>query len=230
MARAIDQAYEAIREGILGGRYPAGDRLREEELAEEVGVSRTPVREALRRLDGEGLVEFVPNRGAHVAAWSDGDLDEIFDLRAVLEGFAARLAARRAKPEHLARLRDLADRMDALAGGRSRDRFDRISELNNEFHATIVEAGGNRKLGGLIAGLVQIPLVHRTFRRYDAEDLARSMGHHRELITALEHGDVNWAGTVMRSHIYAARAVLFSGSRDADDPNAGTSSPGAEVG
>jgi DNA-binding GntR family transcriptional regulator len=222
MARATDQAYEAIRTAILQGRFAAGERLREEDLADEVGVSRTPIREALRRLDAEGLVDFIPNRGAHVAAWSDSDLNEIFDLRAVLEGFAARLAARRISPVQLARLRDLADRMDALAGAEDVD-HDAISELNTDFHGVIVEAAGNHKLEGLLAGLVQIPLVHRTFRRYSHEDLLRSMGHHRELIAALEHGDVNWSGTVMRSHIYAARAVLFN-ERSAE------LSPGAEVG
>jgi DNA-binding transcriptional MocR family regulator len=79
---AVERAYEAIRGGIFSGDHPAGSRLREEELAERIGVSRTPVREALRRLDAEGLVEFMPNRGAHVASWSEDDLREIFGLRA----------------------------------------------------------------------------------------------------------------------------------------------------
>ena len=208
MARAADQAYEFIRDAIAAGTYTPGSRLREEELADDIGVSRTPIREALRRLDSEGVVEFVPNRGAHVAAWSDQDLAEIFDLRAVLEGFAARLAARNISDEQLQLLRDLSVEMDELAAGRSKDRLERISALNNEFHRIVVEASGNRQLVQLVAGLVQVPLVHRTFRRYDEQSLQRSMGHHRELITALERGDVNWAGTVMRSHVYAARAVL----------------------
>ena len=208
MARAADQAYEFIRDAIAAGTYAPGSRLREEELADDIGVSRTPIREALRRLDAEGVVEFVPNRGAHVASWTDQDLAEIFDLRAVLEGFAARLAARNISDEQVARLRELSAEMDALAVGSAADRLDRISALNNEFHALVVEASGNRQLVQLVAGLVQVPLVHRTFRRYDDASLQRSMGHHRELITALERHDVNWAGTVMRSHVYAARAVL----------------------
>jgi DNA-binding GntR family transcriptional regulator len=208
VARAADQAYDWIRSGIVGDDLAPGSHLREEEIAERIGCSRTPVREAIRRLAAEGLVEFVPNRGAHVAAWSDRDLAEIFDLRAVLEGFAARLAARRADPDVVAHLTALADEMEALAASRARDRVDRISALNSGFHAAIVEAADNRHLAQLVAGLVQVPLVHRTFRRYDEEELQRSMGHHRELITAIARGDVNWAGTAMRSHIYAARAAL----------------------
>lgn len=208
MASAADQAYAFIHEGIVSGDLPAGSHLREEDLADQIGVSRTPIREALRRLASEGVVEFAPNRGAQVAAWSERDLAEIFDLRAVLEGFAARLAARNGTPDDVARLRELAEAMEALADGRARDRIDRISELNREFHALIIEVAGNRHLSGLVAGLVQVPLVHRTFRRYSDTELRRSMGHHRELIEAIERGDVNWAGTAMRSHIYAARTVL----------------------
>ncbi len=208
MARAAERAYAFIHDGIVTGDLPPGSHLREEDLADQIGVSRTPIREALRQLASEGVVEFAPNRGAQVAAWSERDLAEIFDLRAVLEGFAARLAARNGTPDDVARLRELADAMEALATGRTRDRIDRISELNREFHALIIDIADNRHLSGLVAGLVQVPLVHRTFRRYSDAELWRSMGHHRELIESIERGDVNWAGTAMRSHIYAARTVL----------------------
>ena len=109
MSSAAEKAYEAIRDGIVGGVLPVGGRLREEELAGSIGVSRTPVREALRRLDAEGLVEFSPRRGAQVASWSDQDLDEIFGLRAVLESYGASLAATRIGGDALAELAELAD-------------------------------------------------------------------------------------------------------------------------
>ncbi len=208
MARAADRAYEAIRTAILDGDYGAGDRLPEEDLAELVGVSRTPVREALRRLAAEGIVEFQPNRGAFVAELSTREVREVFDLRAVLEGFAARLAARDVTPGDLDKLRALADEMEQLAASEAADRLDRIAELNTQFHAHVVQVADNRLLGSLVAGLVQVPTVHRTFHQYDDEGLARSMAHHRELIAALAAGDVNWAGTVMRSHVYAARVAI----------------------
>ena len=107
--RAVDKAYEAVRSGIIAGRYLAGARLTEQEIATTVGVSRTPVREALRRLDAEGLVEFTPNLGAVVTIWSEADSDEVFDLRAMLESYSARRATLRAAPEQIAELRRLAE-------------------------------------------------------------------------------------------------------------------------
>ncbi len=208
MPRAADTAYEAIRQLIVSGELSPGDRLPEEDLAVRVGVSRTPVREALRRLASEGVVEFVPNRGAHVSSWSRRDLQEIFDLRAVLEGFAARLAARNASEADLEVLDDLATRMEGLAENPTPEHRDQIAELNTQFHGHLVEIAGNRLLAQQVAGLVQLPLVHRTFHDYDETELHRSMAHHRELLTALRHRDVNWAGTVMRSHIYSGRVTL----------------------
>jgi len=209
----VERAYEAIRNGIFSGEHPAGGRLREEELAERIGVSRTPVREALRRLDAEGLVEFMPNRGAHVASWSDEDLREIFALRALLEGFGARLAAARIDHETLARLGELCDAMDrALAEG-GPDHFERVAELNNRFHQGILAASGSKRLPVLVSSLMEAPLVYRTFRRYSAGQLARSMSHHRELLAALETGDGEWAGSVMRSHVLAARNIHPAGGR-----------------
>jgi DNA-binding GntR family transcriptional regulator len=213
MAKAAERAYEVIRDGIVTGDYPVGGRLREEELAGSIGVSRTPVREALRRLDAEGLVEFLPHRGAHVTSWSGSDLDEIFGLRAVLESYGAGLAATRVGPDDLALLHDLAAGMEEA--GRHHQ-FDAVAELNNRFHHTILRAAGNGRLVALLSGLVQVALVHRTFRRYSPEALARSFAHHRELIAAFGAGDPEWASSVMRSHVLAARAVLAGSAGDDD--------------
>ena len=209
MAKAAELAYQAIRDGIIEGRFRAGARLREEEIAEATGVSRTPVREALRRLDAEGLVEFLPNRGAHVASWSSEELEQIFDLRALLEGYGAKLAAPRATAEVIAELESLADRMEATARRTSDPgAVDEVSTLNNAFHRVILQTAGNDRLAALLSSLVELSLVHRTFRRYSPEALARSMAHHRELIDALRAGDGPWAESVMTSHVLAARAAL----------------------
>jgi DNA-binding GntR family transcriptional regulator len=204
---AVERAYEAIRNGIVSGEHPAGGRLREEELAERIGVSRTPVREALRRLDAEGLVDFMPNRGAHVAAWSDEDVRDIFALRALLESFGARLAAARIDREALAGLRALCDAMDQALAGAAPDHFQRVAELNSRFHQGILAASGSKRLPLLVASLVEAPLMYRTFRRYSSEQVTRSMSHHRELLAALEIGDGEWAESVMRSHVLAARNI-----------------------
>ena len=205
MASAVERALDAIRAKILNGELAPGERLREEELAEAVGVSRTPVREALRRLDADGLVEFNANRGAHVAAWTEHDLEEIFGLRAVLEGYGARLAAERITDTDIAALRDACAGMDAAERA---DKLDELARLNQRFHATILAAGGNRRLVESLAKLVEMPLVMRTFQRYDDESLHRSLAHHHEMLDALIARDASWAESVMRSHVLAARAVL----------------------
>ncbi len=205
--------YGLIRQAILDGVYPVGAHLREELLAEAGGVSRTPIREALRRLAAEGLVEFVPHRGAHVAVWTDLDLEEIFDLRARVESYAARRAAIKADLTQIMRLNALAHEMDALAATGSPGSLDQVAVLNNEFHGVIVEAAGSDRLSLMLDALVQLPLVHRTFRRYTPEHLRRSLAHHHELVDALRARDPDWAESVMCSHIRAALAVLIAADR-----------------
>lgn len=208
MARVAQHAYLDIRERILNGDYVAGSRLREQELAASVGASRTPIREALRRLDAEGLIEFSPNRGAMVAAWSQQDLEEIFSLRALLEGFGAMLAATRITTDGLTELEDLASQMEALVAERLEGRFERMAELNNAFHAAVIRAAGSRRLSSSVAGVVQVPLLAQTLRRYDEQHLRRSLAQHRELIAALQARDTEWAQSLMRAHVLGARDAL----------------------
>jgi DNA-binding GntR family transcriptional regulator len=180
------------------------------ELAEAFGVSRTPVREALRRLTAEGLVRYERNRGVQVQVWSVRDLDEIFSLRSVMEPWGCRLAATsgRADLTVLTELTELADAMDRIApDGRPTD-VDRLTELNNRFHGTILQAADNSRLTAVIASVVQVPLVWRTFTRYSPEALRRSLAHHHELVSALADGDPDWAESVMRSHVRAAWSTL----------------------
>lgn len=200
---AADHAYRLIREQILSGRREGGEWLREGELAESLGVSRTPVREALRRLTAEGLVRYERNRGVQVQVWSERDLDEIFSLRSVLEPWGCRLAAIGGTVD-LAALEDLACRMDEIApGGRPSD-VDKLTGLNNLFHRTILEAADNSRLTGVISSVIQVPLVWRTFSHYTPEALRRSLAHHHELVAALAARDPEWAESVMRSHVRAA--------------------------
>jgi DNA-binding GntR family transcriptional regulator len=205
---ATGRAYAALRADILGGARPAGSRLPEDTLAEELGVSRTPVREALQRLGTEGLVEHLPHRGARVSGWTTDDLQETFELRALLEGLGARRAAARATPEDVAGLRGLCTRMErAIAPGRPRD-LDALTTHNSAFHAELLRVSGSARLTGMVAGVVHVPLVMRTFHQYSDHALARSQHHHRELCDALAHGDGEWAESVMRSHVLAARTCL----------------------
>jgi DNA-binding GntR family transcriptional regulator len=209
LAQATERAYRDIRAGILGGRHEPGSRLREEELARRIGVSRTPVREALRRLTADGLVEVSANRGAQVVSYSEDDLAEIFDLRALLESHAHARAAELIEDSAIAHLSELADAMEELGTSEDPAARERIAERNREFHGTIIQASGSPRLIALLQQVIQVPLVHRTFHRYTPEALARSFHHHREIVAALAARDGAWAGAVMRSHVHAARVVLL---------------------
>jgi DNA-binding GntR family transcriptional regulator len=218
MSSAGERAYELIRSSIIEGTLRQGEPVREEKFAADVGVSRTPVREALRRLHAEGLVAFEAHRGARVVTWSTEAVDEIFALRAMVEGRAARWAATRSTPEIIDRLSQLAEKMrKAAAGGPSR--LQELTTLNNEYHGLIAETGGGPQLETIRQTLVQLPLVYRTFHWYSRPDLQRSMNHHDEIIDALTAGDGEWAEASMTAHIHAARHALRNRPAQAQPPD-----------
>lgn len=203
-----DAAYVALREGIVSGEHAGGTRLKEEDLAAALGLSRTPVREALRRLHAEGLVQVEPRRGALVATWSAEELDEIFELRALVEGYGAGRAATRVSDAQVAHMEGLCDAMEEAAGRPGGPDHERIGALNSELHAEVHRAASSRYVAQLLTSLVQMPLVMRTFQRYQPDELARSMGHHRELVAALRARRAEWAEAVMHAHVEAARVAL----------------------
>jgi DNA-binding GntR family transcriptional regulator len=202
---------ERLRALILTGEYGPDERLIEEQLAERLGVSRTPVRQALTMLEAEGLVEIAPNRGATVCSFTTEDVWDIYDLRAVLEGHAARRAAGRIERRELEYLRKLTGEMEGLAG-----RFDDHEEeirvlvaLNQEFHGTIVEASRNRRLGRLINRTVEIPLMFKAFFWYTPHERIISNHYHRQILEALEGGDADRAEIIMREHVYEGRDFVI---------------------
>lgn len=211
MSKAVDDAYSAIREGIISGRYPQGSHITAQQLAEASGLSRTPVREAMRRLGAEGLVELIPNRGAFVSSWTRTEIEQIYELRILLEAFGAQVAAERASDEQIDHLRALADE---LADAVNRDAIDHdaIAQINSRFHRAVLEAGGNTRLRELIGSLTEMPLVLVTFRNYSQDELRRSAIQHSELVDAITARDGAWAHAVMTAHIRSARQTLMRGA------------------
>ncbi|WP_308467576.1 GntR family transcriptional regulator [Rathayibacter soli] len=201
-SRSVDLAYRSIREQILSGEQQGGEWLRESDLATSIGVSRTPVREALRRLAAEGLVRHERNRGVQVQSWTLKDLADVYAIRSLLEPWACGMAAAGGMAD-IDLLQQLADDMSATAGRPHAD-LDALTELNSRFHTAILEASGNDRIRGLLASLVQLPLVWRTFSHYTPEELRRSLTHHHELVDAIRARNATWAESVMRAHIQSA--------------------------
>jgi len=197
-------AYEAIRARISGGEVAPGQWLRESNVAVSLGLSRTPVREALRMLATEGVVELVPNRGARVVSWTAGDIDEVYRLRALLEGHGAALAAGHATNGQIAEIRRLAElyeqAVDSVGPGP-----DETARCNDNFHAAIVAASGSPRLATLLDVISSAPMVTQALSLHSVDERRRSVLQHRDLVTAIAHGDPALAESAMRSHILAAR-------------------------
>lgn len=213
--QAVDRVYATLRQGILDGVYAPGARLGEADLADALGVSRTPVREALRRLGSEGLLSTLPNKGARVRRWTASELSDISDLRAILEGHAAGQAATRVTGADIAAMDDLVTRMEAATADVTAADIDLITDLNREFHGAVIAASGNSLLPQFMHFLLHVPVISRTYRRYSPARMRQSMRQHRELLDALQAGDPAWAEAVMRVHILSARPALLDTADDA---------------
>jgi DNA-binding GntR family transcriptional regulator len=190
-----DMVAALIRQLIITGELPAGDQLRQRDLAQRFHVSQTPIREALRRLESEGLVIGDTHRGFTVVEPDDGPVEENFQIRAALESLAASLAARKIGPDGIGKLRDLNDQMRALA-----DDDPRYTDLNREFHFMVYEHAGSPLLLSLMrllwAALHGGPTVTRTY--------AESAHQHDEIIDALSAGDAAVAAAKTHQHIMSA--------------------------
>lgn len=206
LSKASKSAFEAIRAGILDGRFKPGEHLKEEVLAEVCGVSRTPIRDALRQLAADNYVTIVPNRGTFVTEWSVSDIEDIFTLRSILEGQAARLAATRASDDQIGRMSECCDRIKAMLDREEAD-AEAFVEINRVFHAALREAAGSKRLDLMIKRLTEQAVVTMTARSYGRRDIERSNAQHSELVDAIRARDGDWAHAVMVSHLHGAYRV-----------------------
>ncbi|HUH53033.1 MAG TPA: GntR family transcriptional regulator [Microbacteriaceae bacterium] len=204
MKTESERVYAEIYKLIQNKRYIPAQPLREAAIATELKVSRTPVREALRRLASEGVVEIIPNRGARVTDFTEEDVKDIWTLRLMLEPFAASLAAKRATPENIERLIQFNDEMK---NNFSTGNLDVLTDANNKFHEEIVKATQSRVLHEAMALVRHRTLVRRTFAQYSEDQLMRSLNHHQELVDAIKAGNSNWAESTMRAHIEAGQEI-----------------------
>ncbi len=197
---------EAIREGAL---LP-GTRLRETELAERLGVSRTPVREAIRQLEADGLVAHVPRHGATLRRLDYAEVMELYEMRAVLEGTAARLAARAASDVEIDEMAALNDRM--VEAGTTPE----ATRLNRVFHATLLDAAKNRFLAKSMMSLQKALMILGPTMLSDAARAEEALGEHRRILAALTSRDGAEAEAAMRAHIEASQRLRIRALRERD--------------
>jgi DNA-binding GntR family transcriptional regulator len=200
-------ATELIREAIIEGRLEPGRRLKEEELARELGISRTPVREALLMLQAEDLVVATPNRGATVRVHDAKDLHDQYELRALLEGFATRRAAERITKEEVELLSESCSRFAKLSRD---DDLRGVVRENLFFHNTILTLADSARLTALVRKVIELPLVYNSYRWYSGDQMQISVHYHRQIVTALADGDADRAELIMREHVLEARDVLVA--------------------
>jgi len=189
---------DLLEEAILDGELKPGERLRAEALAQRFGTSRTPIREALLQLEGQGLVEVEPNRGAVVRTFDRDDVLDLYEIRALLEPAAAARAARRISTHDV-------ERLDALCVDAS---VEEQIVANEAFHRIIVEAAGSPRLEVAMRAASGIPRTFRSVFWHDDRQRAESMMCHRRLVSALGARDAQLAEAVMRMHILGAVAFL----------------------
>jgi len=200
-----DQVYAVLRERIAGGDLERGSRLHQEDLAAEFGVSRTPVREALRKLAAEGLVDLYANRGARVATATDEQLRSSYETRLVVEPGAARMAADRLIPAAIEAMKS-AIRAEEKAGRSSAKLF----QANRSFHLALIEGSGNPQLVAFMEH-VWIGRIGATLyeARLDEKGLSADYDAHSAIASAIENGKPGEAERLTRGHLERAMELIF---------------------
>lgn len=203
--KPADRAYEGIREAILTRVLKPGDHLREEQLAAMTGTSRTPVREALRRLVSDGLAT-LENRHRFVTVFSYEEVVIVFEMRANAESYAAGVAAKRITDKGLRALQRIMDEIDQIDPAGGVDTVHRFITLNSDFHSTIINATGSRQLKRMTAQAISLPLVLiKQFVWDQSINIGRSNAQHRDIYNALAAGNSQWAASAMMGHILSTK-------------------------
>ena len=193
---------EAIREGIL----QPGERLMEIQIAEELGVSRTPVREAIRKLELEGYVVMLPRRGTYVANLSIKDINEVFEIRSSIDALAAGLAAERITEDELEKMEHmLVATVDAFEHGD----MERVVEFDSQFHDVLYCASRNDRLVGIISNLREQLTRFRSISMAQPGRMKETMDEHRRMVEAIAQRDVELAQSIAREHMENAEQALL---------------------
>lgn len=198
-----EKVYESLKSTILSGRFPPGERLTEEHLARRMGVSRTPIREALHKLEIEGLIKPLETRGFIVSRDSKDEVEELFELRAILEGYALRIISERISEEELKRLEGFIERAeDALRRKRMEDVFKLNTKFHDALHGIVIE---KKRLHRLLVNIRKYVLRYRKDTLQYPDGGKRAIDGHRKILLALRLKDPELCERTMREHIQEAK-------------------------
>lgn len=202
------RVFRRLRNDILSGVYKEHDELRETTIGEELGVSRTPVREALRQLELEGLVTIVPNKGAYVTGISKKDVHDIYKIRSMLEGMCARWATRYITPEQIGELEEVILLSEFHLKRKNEEKAVQVSELDGKFHKVLYEASNSRILEHVLSDFHKYVQMARTHSVESRERAEKSIEEHRAILEAIKGRDEDQAERLANAHVMKAMENL----------------------
>lgn len=197
-----DEIADIIRERILRGEYKIGEKIKENQLATELRVSRTPIREAFKQLESEGLMEYIPNRGCFAKGFTKQDLQDIYSVRKALEQLAVEWAVERITDEEIDTLKSQMDLMEFYI---KRGDAKKVLELNNEFHQIIYGSTRSRFLAQVLRSYQDYVIQTRRATVYGEENLKNILNEHKSILEAIDRRDAELAVTRMGEHLYNSR-------------------------
>lgn len=201
-----DMVFDVLMNAIMQGQLSPGERLLEVQLADEMGVSRTPVREAIRRLELEGFVVMIPRKGAYVAGLSVDDVESVYEIRTALETLAVRLAAQRMEAEDYRQLDELAEQMKATWQERNVDQW---VTLDARFHELLYKFSRNERLVQMMSNIMEQLSRYRIISLANVEVRQNSLAEHQEVIEALRRRDSEMAAVAAEHHIENTKHSLL---------------------
>ena len=210
---AREKTYDYLKTNILSGHFVPGERLAEEHLAEELGVSRTPVREALHKLEQEGLIEPLESRGFRVPQDSPEEIEDLFDIRTVLEGYTLKIICERITDEQIALLEEIIGKADDAL---RRNRIDEVFQWNTQFHDTLHSlVADKRRFHSLIVNMRKYVLRYRKDTLQYLGAAKRAIDGHRQILLALKLKEPELCERVMRTHIRQSKEDALQTNREA---------------
>lgn len=193
-----DEIADIVRERILKGEYRIGEKIKENQIATELKVSRTPIREAFKQLENEGLIDYIPNRGCFAKGFTRQDIEDIYAVRKVLEVLAVEWAVNRIDDEQLAELQRQSDLMEFYT---TRKDSKRVLEINADFHDIIYNAAGSRFMAQVLRSYKEYIEQTRKVLYYEQDCLTDIFSEHREILEAIKRRDSAGAKAAMARHL-----------------------------